>query len=162
MVKTFSLILWLVKLTYQILFQNILQINTQKQLREQKTHSFLNTIIYSNNFQETKNVLYSQVDSSDIIELPFISCFALKINYSKLYTLASINSINYITSDTKVCGLIYNSKNFINIDNLYKRSVNNSNHTCVIIDTGIYPHIDFLLGRNRIVQFLSLHLCLSF
>ena len=32
----------------------------------------------------------------------------------------------------------------------------NYNHSCVVIDTGIYPHIDFVLGKNRIIKFVDI------
>ena len=58
--------------------------------------------------------------------------------------------------DSKIKSLVYKSKKIINVDHLVKYVNQNYNHTCVIIDTGIYPHIDFCLGRNRIIKFVDM------
>jgi serine protease AprX len=58
--------------------------------------------------------------------------------------------------DKNVHSLIYNSKKILNIDSLIQYVNFTNNHTCVVIDTGIYPHIDFCLGKNRIVGFVDL------
>ena len=39
--------------------------------------------------------------------------------------------------------------------NLYKKVNGYMGFTTVVIDTGIYPHIDFLLGKNRLIKFGS-------
>jgi len=52
--------------------------------------------------------------------------------------------------------LIYKSKKIIGIDSIMKYINYSNNHTCVVIDTGIYPHVDFCLGRNRLVKFVDL------
>ena len=58
--------------------------------------------------------------------------------------------------NTKVKSLIYKSKKFINLDALTNRVSKTSNHSVVVIDTGVYPHIDFCLGRNRLIKFVDL------
>ena len=55
-----------------------------------------------------------------------------------------------------VHGLIYKSKSIINLQYLLPYVNKNINHSCVIIDTGIYPHVDFCLGKNRIIEFVDL------
>ncbi|MBE5735927.1 MAG: peptidase S8 [Clostridiales bacterium] len=52
--------------------------------------------------------------------------------------------------------LIYKSKKRINVENLIRLGVADSNHTCVVIDTGVAPHIDYCLGRNRVFAFVDL------
>ena len=59
-------------------------------------------------------------------------------------------------NNKNVHSLIVNSKRVMNIDYLYKYVNHKYNHTCVVIDTGIYPHIDFCLGRNRLIGFVDL------
>lgn len=57
---------------------------------------------------------------------------------------------------TKVKSLIYKSKKFINLESLSNKINKLSTHSIAVIDTGIYPHIDFCLGRNRIIKFVDL------
>ena len=57
---------------------------------------------------------------------------------------------------SKVTMLIHKSKQVINLNNIEKYVDNSNQHSCVIIDTGISPHIDFCLGRNRIIAFVDM------
>jgi len=114
----------------------------------------IDVIVMSNHFLSTKNFLKNI--SAKIIELPFISSFVVNVSYKELYKIANLNCVNYITSDAKVNSLIYKSKKFLGVDNLYCKVNNANTHSIVIIDTGIYPHIDFCLGKNRIIKFIDL------
>ena len=114
----------------------------------------LNIILHSNHYEATKK--YLNQNHSDYIELPFVSCFALKAQVKDLFSLAGQDCTRYISSDTKVTSLIYESKKFMSVDNLYSKIDSVSKHSCVVIDTGVYSHIDFLLGKNRIVEFVDL------
>ena len=58
--------------------------------------------------------------------------------------------------NNKVCSLIYESKKIINLESIIDKVDCKNNHTCVIVDTGIYPHIDFCLVRNRLIKFVDL------
>ena len=108
----------------------------------------------SNHYSSTKNFLYDCY--TEIIELPFISSFVVKIASKDLYKIANMNCVSFITTDAKVNSLIYDSKKFLNVDILHDKINNSNTHSVVVIDTGIYPHIDFCLGKNRIVKFIDL------
>jgi len=114
-----------------------------------------NVIVYSRNYSETKNII-SSMSNSRIYELPIISAFATKLRYKDILTLSNSHSVNYIVGDCYVSSLIYNSKKIMNIENLESKINKFNNHACVVIDTGVYPHIDFCLGKNRIIKFVDL------
>lgn len=115
----------------------------------------IDVIIYSNKYYETRDNL-NKIYYKNLIELPFVSCFAITTNISNLYQLADLKSVEYICGDVKVSSLIYNSKKFINSNILESQISKSSVHACVVIDTGIYPHIDFCLGKNRVIKFVDL------
>lgn len=94
--------------------------------------------------------------NKNVVHLPFISSVACNIKYKDLYNVASMKSVKYITSNAKVTSLIYNAKTFINYNRVENLISQKPKHTCVVIDTGVYPHIDFLLGRNRIIKFVDM------
>lgn len=114
----------------------------------------VNIILHSKHYDETKR--YLDYKHSDYIELPFVSCFALRSEVNELLHLAEQDCTRYISSDTKVSSLIYESKKFMGVNNLYSKINSISNHSCVVIDTGVYSHLDFVLGKNRIVEFVDL------
>lgn len=112
-------------------------------------------IIYSIDFNATKEMLHSKYPS--IIELPIISGFSTSLNLSEIKSIANHYSVQFITNDTKVCGLVYNSSKILHLESLKNKIKNRYKaHSCVVIDTGVYPHIDFCLGKNRIIKFIDL------
>lgn len=112
-------------------------------------------IILSNKYKSTKKEL-DTICKNNYIELPIISGFAVSCSINNIIKIANLNCVKYISSDTKVNSLIYNSKKFLHVDFLQNKIVKNYNHSVVVIDTGIYPHIDFCLGKNRIIKFVDL------
>jgi len=96
------------------------------------------------------------LDIKDFTILPFISSVACNIKYKDLYTLAKIKNVTYITSNAKVTSLIFNSKNYLHYENVSSFIASRPKHTCVVIDTGVYPHVDFLLGKKRIIKFVDM------
>ena len=116
----------------------------------------IDVIISTKNFQEMYENLIGLLDTKNIISLPIISSFAINTKLSNIIKLAQSDLVEYISNNTKVCGLVFDSKNFLNVDKLSAKINNNINHSCVVVDTGIYPHIDFVLGRNRIIKFVDL------
>ena len=114
----------------------------------------LDVIVTSNEYVKTKE--YLQKKSHKFLELPFISSFALKASIKEIYGIANQNFVHFISAVAKVNSLIYDSKKFMGVDDLYSKVNNNIKQSCVIIDTGLYPHIDFCLGKNRIIKFIDL------
>ncbi len=109
----------------------------------------LECLIYSNNYYSTKNCL----KSFNFIEFPFIKAFGLKLDKTQILNFAKFAHIDYITSETKVYSQINVSKKIIKVENLYKQKIYGDDITVAVIDTGIYPHYDFLFPKNRIVCF---------
>lgn len=120
-----------------------------------KTNSKLDCIILSREYEKTKKELYS-ILGSDICELPIISGFAVECNTNTLYKIAKLNCVKFISSDMKVNSLMYKTNNFLHTLDLKEKSRGNALHSVVVIDTGVYPHIDFCLGKNRIIKFVDL------
>lgn len=107
-----------------------------------------NCIVYLNN----NDFVDKKVFGDDAIYLPFINAVSIKINSKNIYSLAKISNIKYITHDAKVNTLMNVSNNILNTpkdENGYPFSV-------VVIDTGLYPHIDVVGGRNKMIKWLDL------
>ncbi|MBE5738254.1 MAG: peptidase S8 [Clostridiales bacterium] len=114
----------------------------------------IDVIVYLNDyFHSIKEMecLYN-----NIVKFPFVSGFATRLSLKCIIELSQKHCVRYITDSCSVCSLMYKSKRFIGIDSLYSRLIQVPQSSVVIIDTGIYPHIDFCLGRNRIIKFVDL------
>ena len=109
--------------------------------------SSIDCFLYANNFENAQK--YLKNGNINYIAYPFINCFYATLTPNKIIDLSKLGSISFITKPTKVFTLIDKAKQFMNIDN-------NSPippPTIAFIDTGISPHLDFLLPYNRIIHF---------
>jgi len=100
------------------------------------------------------NYIKSFLDNNHIIrfrDFPFIKAFAIETSLSNLFKLARLDFVSYISSNSKVFAQVDVAKKIIGIDKIV--NTEKTNFSCAIIDTGIYPHIDFVLGEQKILAF---------
>lgn len=121
-------------------------------LRHVKTLSNQHTacFIYAKDFDATK--LELDRNNVDYIPYPFMKCFYANIPAQKIVNYSQLSSVNYITKSTRVFTLIDRAKKFMNLSS---ECISNP-PTIAFIDTGIAPHLDFLLPYNKIVHFKDL------
>ena len=106
----------------------------------------LKCLIWYNNYREIKNLKLVNP-----IHFPFIKAVAVDASTNDILNIASISSVNYISSNSKVFTQVNVAKKIIGIDDVDTKQP--SNFSCAVIDTGLYPHIDFMLKRNNIIAF---------
>lgn len=108
----------------------------------------ISCFLYAKNYNELKNKL----DSGNIkyIAYPFMNCFYASLNKNDILKFAKYESVDFITKNTRVFTLIDRAKQFIGLNKLSPIS---NPPTIAFIDTGISPHLDFLLPFNKIVHF---------
>ena len=114
----------------------------------------ISVIIYSSDIYKLRECLSK--DYSNIMTFDFISALGVKIKNNDINKISKLNIVNYITSVSSVKYNIHIAKNIIHYDNIKYISQKYKNKTIAIIDTGVYPHIDFVLGKNRILKFVDL------
>lgn len=88
---------------------------------------------------------------TDIIKLPFINTVAVKIKKDKVYKIAKLNFVKYISSNSKVFTQINNARKVLGVEKIIPRNL--TDFSCAVIDTGLYPHLDFSLTSDRILAF---------
>lgn len=115
--------------------------------------SLVPCFLYANNYTQ----LLDELNKLNIIyqEFPFINCFYANLTNRQIITLSKLSSINFITKSCKVSTMLDKVKKFINL-NTCSTDTLSSNITIAFIDTGISPHLDFLLPTNRILHFKDL------
>ena len=109
-------------------------------------------IITSNNFLKTKHFL--QNNGYIFTPYRFANCFSVLADVETIKTLSTLNYVTYISPNTEVQTL-NNGKDITNFNNWTNKLKTNSNCTICFIDTGIYPHLDFILPYNRIIKFVD-------
>jgi len=118
------------------------------------TNKKTDCIIYAYDFFRLKNQLKKQ--SIDFLEYPFINAFGVKLSNTQIVKFAKQSVVSFITKQTKVSAQIDVSKNILGIENFYNKNIYGEDVTIAIIDTGISPHLDFLVPFNRVVKFVDL------
>ncbi len=104
-----------------------------------------------------KVIFKNLVGEQNICEyFPFLNAYVIKIKKSELKKLASFEIVEYVSSIQKASILLFNARKYLRIDEIHKLGYNGLGVTVAVIDTGCYPHLDFCLGHNRIVEFVDL------
>ena len=113
---------------------------------------YVDCFLYAKDFDKLK----SKLDNSQInyVSYPFMNCFFVNTNKGNILKLSNYESVDFITKNARVFTLIDRAKQFINTDKL-DYNINNL-PTIAFIDTGISPHLDFLLPKSRILYFKDL------
>lgn len=86
---------------------------------------------------------------------PFLNALCVEITLDNLHLLAKQSCISYISSQSNINTLSYVAKKIINVEKFYSENIFGKGINVAIIDTGISPHIDFLLPNNRIMHFVD-------
>lgn len=112
----------------------------------------LECFVYVSKINQVKAIIKKQFDVQIISEFPFIKILYISGTPKNIFALAKLDLVNYVSSLTHVSALVSISKKVLkfNENNLTGKGVG-----IAYIDTGIYPHLDFLLKKNRIVHFVD-------
>ncbi len=121
---------------------NILNLNTKQTvfvscLNFNKTKTFLNDLNYK--FKPYR----------------FANCFSVEADIEDIKLLSCFDDINFIHSNSTV-QTTRQENNLIHIENLTENKYFGQNQTICFIDTGIFPHFDFIFPKSRIVKFIDL------
>jgi len=108
-------------------------------------------IVYYNN--KIKMEEFLQSNSIKILsDLNLINAFAVCFNSSNIMLTAKQNFVSYISSVADVFSLMNVSKQIIGTSSC---KFSGKEVTIAFIDTGISNHIDFCLGKKRIIKFVD-------
>ena len=112
---------------------------------EKKTFCF----VFGRDFCKTKALLEQKKVHIENVYL-FINCFLCKASQKEIFSLSNVEAVDYIYSLSVANALMYVSKKIISADKVagYGDGVG-----VAFIDTGVAPHADFLIGKNRVAFF---------
>lgn len=115
--------------------------NTQRQI-----------IVYTRDLQHCKDYL-SRLGVEVTAELPFIHGCCAKASISQIKQLAQHSMVDYIADDMETHTLMNIAGKTIGVDTLHRRGITGKGVGMAFVDTGLFPHTDFLRPENRIVAF---------
>ena len=111
-------------------------------------------IVFINKDKSTACRSYLQSKGVNIkYELPLINAYAVELDSSKLEETARSEIVEYISDDVKMTSLLN-----VAAQEVGARIANDTGYTgdgigIAVLDTGIYPHLDFTRPWNRIIAF---------
>ena len=112
-------------------------------------------IVWLKDKSETQN-FYKIIKKEDVIKyFLFLNAFAIKTDRQNLLKIAEYDFVLYVSSVQKASVFMQNSRKFLMIDFLHKKGICGKNVGVAVIDTGCHPHLDFMLGKNRIKKFVD-------
>ena len=85
----------------------------------------------------------------------FINSFSLSADLDDIVIMSYMQQVNYIYPIAEVLST-NNNQDFIHLDHLTEGKFFGQGQTICFIDTGIHPHFDFVLPKNKIVKFIDL------
>ena len=109
-------------------------------------------VVYASNYLGLKREAHQR--KSMFIEFPFIKAIGIRLDYSEIIRYAKITSVSFISKQTHVFAQIDLAQKIVNMD--AKMLLNGKDVNIAVIDTGVQPHLDLCLIRNRIVKFVDL------
>ena len=112
------------------------------------------TIILScNNFSKTKEFL--RVNKYYYVPYRFNNCLMLNADREDLNILSNQEFVDYIYPND-IVNIERVENEIIHSNEFTENKFLGQNQTICFIDTGIYPHLDFVMPKNRILKFIDL------
>ena len=106
-------------------------------------------VIFVDGIERARKEL-EKYSSSILYAYPFISGFGAVVNVHTLDDLSRMPCVKAISSHTTVSACYYPATENTGAEKFFAESVYGEGVTVAVIDTGISPHIDFMLPRRRI------------
>ena len=111
-------------------------------------------VVSANNFDDMKKFLKTY--KYHYTPYRFANCFCLPADFDDINILSNQNCVSYIFSNSEV--KIENAEcDFMNISALTENKFFGQGQTICFIDTGIFPHLDFIFPHNRVIKFIDLY-----
>ena len=121
---------------------------------------YISCILFVDNFKSSLNKFRaSNICSSKNIEaeFPFINAVSVRVEREHFCELVRHDSVKYVSSKVNVSTLMNIARKVLKIPRKTSGAI-----SIAYIDTGITPHLDFMLRKKRIVKFIDFVGCKLF
>jgi len=115
------------------------------------SNSMSQAIVFVDSAQKARQSLEPYVNSV-VAKFPFIGAFGALINVHKLSDLMTLPCVKAVAPSTNVFTCIKNTRDFLGVSRVQKSVGCGKGVGVAVIDTGLCPHIDLLLGKRVIFK----------
>ncbi len=109
-------------------------------------------ILYAKEYEKVKPLL-DGMGVKVSAEIPLIQGYVVEFPSSQLNRLAGQRQVKYIAADLDIKAQMRIASQAVHVDALHKAGITGRDVGIAVLDTGIYPHPDFTMPRNRIAAF---------
>ncbi len=111
-------------------------------------------VVYAADFARCRAML-AEYNVRVIKEFPFISAFGVYYDAFDMREIAALQHVKNVVEQSKVYAQTDIARGIMNIGAMHKRGYYGAGVNLAVIDTGIYPHLDFMIPENRLVKFVD-------
>lgn len=119
-----------------------------------KTDNLIDCLIYCKNLNNVIYFLNKKFNIKKFNLFNIVNAIGVKTTVNNIIQISKFNNVKYVCSNSKVQTCINVARKITGANNINRGNFNS--YTCAIIDTGIFPHIDFMVPRKRIIKFIDL------
>ena len=116
----------------------------------------VNCIVWIKDFFVNKEQVVSMLDDGELVATyPFIGAIGITAPQEKVWGLTEYGCIEYISTVRTAKIQMNEARKVIEVDNLHNLNYYGQGVNIAVIDTGCSPHLDLVIGKNRIKKFVN-------
>ena len=119
-----------------------------------KSDNLIDCLIYCDNLDNIIYMLNKKFNIKKFNLFNMLNAVGVKTTINNIIQISKFNNVKYVCSNSKVQTFVNVARNITGISNVKHGKFNS--FACAIIDTGIFPHIDFMIPKKRIIKFIDL------
>lgn len=111
-------------------------------------------VVYASDYWRCKSLL-ADFNVRVVKEFPFISAFGVYYDACDMVGIAALDYVKNVVEQSKVYAQSDIARDIMNVEAMHKKGIYGAGITLAAIDTGIYPHLDFMMPENRLIKFVD-------
>jgi len=113
-----------------------------------------NCVVFVSDFFRAEKFLVD-FHISIIARFRSLNAFGIECDFFLLDKLSDFVCVTYITTVSKASCFMHSSRAIVGVDKLHRKNILGNGVGVAVIDTGCYPHLDFMIGKKKKFTFVD-------